>query len=170
MAAHNLTRRWVLAGLGAGLAAPALGAAQSAPSTADLVAKANLTGTTGFCVADVATGKILDSFNPLAPVPPASVIKAITTLYALDRLGADHQFTTQVLATQPVNAGTLAGDLILSGGGDPTLNTDNLGDMVAALAINPHYEPALLTRATIHRRLGVPPFSWPSGTHGKPLM
>jgi D-alanyl-D-alanine carboxypeptidase/D-alanyl-D-alanine-endopeptidase (penicillin-binding protein 4) len=134
MAAHNLTRRWVLAGLGAGLAAPALGAAQSAPSTADLVAKANLTGTTGFCVADVATGKILDSFHPLAPVPPASVIKAITTLYALDRLGADHQFTTQVLATQPVNAGTLAGDLILSGGGDPTLNTDNLGDMVAALA------------------------------------
>ena len=77
MAAQNLTRRWVLAGLGAGLAAPALGAAQSAPSTADLVAKAKLTGTTGFCVADVATGQILDSFQPLAPVPPASVAKTI---------------------------------------------------------------------------------------------
>ncbi len=134
MAAQNLTRRWVLAGLGAGLAAPALGAAQSAPSTADLVAKAKLTGTTGFCVADVATGQILDSFQPLAPVPPASVAKTMTTLFALEHLGADHQFTTQVLATEHVTAGTLTGDLILSGGGDPTLNTDSLGDMVAALA------------------------------------
>lgn len=134
MAAQSLTRRWVLAGLGAGLAAPALGAAKSVPSTADLVAKANLTGTTGFCVADVATGQILDSFHPSAPVPPASVAKTITTLFALDKLGADHEFTTQVLATDAVNGGTLAGDLILSGGGDPTLNTDSLGDMVAALA------------------------------------
>jgi len=62
------------------------------------------------------------------------VLKTITTLYTLERLGADHSFTTQVLATQPVNAGTLEGDLILSGGGDPTLNTDSLGEMVAALA------------------------------------
>jgi hypothetical protein len=38
---------------------------------ADLVAKAKLTGTSGFCVADVATGQILDSFQPSAPVPPA---------------------------------------------------------------------------------------------------
>jgi D-alanyl-D-alanine carboxypeptidase/D-alanyl-D-alanine-endopeptidase (penicillin-binding protein 4) len=133
MASATLTRRWVLAGLGAGFAAPSLAVAQTA-TTADLVAKAKLTGTSGFCVADVATGQILDSFQPSAPVPPASVIKAITTLYALDHLGPNHQFTTQVLATQPINAGTLAGDLILSGGGDPTLDTDSLGEMVAALA------------------------------------
>lgn len=133
MAPQLWTRRWVMAGLGAGLAAPALATTQAAPSTADLVAKANLTGTTGFCVADVATGQILDSFQPLTPVPPASVVKAITALYALDHLGADHQFNTQVLATQAITNGTLAGDLILSGGGDPTLNTDSLGDMVAAL-------------------------------------
>ena len=111
MTAQTLTRRWVLAGLGAGLAAPSLATAQSA-TTADLVAKANLTGTTGFCVADLATGEILDSFQPNAQVPPASVIKAITALYALDRLGPDHHFTTQVLATEAVSAGTLAGDLI----------------------------------------------------------
>ncbi|MEY4780631.1 MAG: D-alanyl-D-alanine carboxypeptidase/D-alanyl-D-alanine-endopeptidase [Pseudomonadota bacterium] len=133
MTAQTLTRRWVLAGLGAGLAAPSLATAQSG-TTADLVAKANLTGTTGFCVADLAAGEILDSFQPNAQVPPASVIKAITALYALDRLGPDHHFTTQVLATDAVSAGTLAGDLILSGGGDPTLDTDSLGDMAAALA------------------------------------
>ena len=58
MTAQTLTRRWVLAGLGAGLAAPSLATAQSG-TTADLVAKANLTGTTGFCVADLAAGEIL---------------------------------------------------------------------------------------------------------------
>ena len=133
MAAANWTRRWVLAGLGAGLAAPSFAALQSA-TTADLVAKAKLTGTTGFCLADVATGEILDSFHASAPVPPASVAKTITALYALDVLGADHQFATQVLATGPLSGGTLAGDLILSGGGDPTLDTDALGEMAAALA------------------------------------
>ena len=137
MASPTWTRRWVLAGLGAGFgagfAAPSSVAAQTARTT-DLVAKAKLTGTTGFCVADVATGQILDSFQPASPVPPASVIKTITALYALDHLGPDHQFTTQVLATQPISAGVLAGDLILSGGGDPTLDTDGLGEMVAALA------------------------------------
>ena len=138
------TRRGILGGMAASLASPALAKVKKPKasvvvpaqplSTAELVAKANLTGVTGFCVAEVATGRVLESLNANAPVPPASVAKTITSLYALEKLGADHRFATQVLAAGPVSGGRLSGDLILSGGGDPTLDTDTLGDMVAALA------------------------------------
>ena len=136
MATKTWTRRGVMGVFAAALATRALAKTPNfqGASSSEVVAKAKLGGTTGFCLVDVATAEILDSLNPSASVPPASVLKTITTLYALERLGADHSFTTQVLATQPVNAGTLEGDLILSGGGDPTLNTDSLGEMLAALA------------------------------------
>jgi D-alanyl-D-alanine carboxypeptidase/D-alanyl-D-alanine-endopeptidase (penicillin-binding protein 4) len=67
-------------------------------------------------------------------MPPASVAKAITALYALDRLGAGHRFATRVLATGPISAGVVQGDLVLAGGGDPTLQTDQLGDLAALVA------------------------------------
>lgn len=138
MASQNLSRRWVLGALGAGLAAPALAQTKkingATPGLAEMVAAAKLTGVTGFCVAEVASGRIVESLNAQALVPPASVAKTITALYALERLGADHSFATQVLATGPVTGGRLTGDLILSGGGDPTLDTDKMGDMVQALA------------------------------------
>jgi D-alanyl-D-alanine carboxypeptidase/D-alanyl-D-alanine-endopeptidase (penicillin-binding protein 4) len=38
-------------------------------------------------VADAATGEMLEVFNALYPLPPASVAKAVTTAYGLDRLG-----------------------------------------------------------------------------------
>ncbi len=66
-------------------------------------------------------------------MPPASVAKAITALYALEHLGAGHRFPTRLIATGPVQGGRLAGDLVLAGGGDPTLSTDTLGEMAAAL-------------------------------------
>ncbi len=154
MALNEWTRRrilgGVLGGLGASLAMPALAKSKkptgssakanptAAPavdiSAADLVAKANLTGVTGYSVAEVATGRIIESFQADAPVPPASVAKSITALFALDRLGADRHFTTRILTSAPVTGGRLDGDLILAGGADPTLDSDKLGDMVAALA------------------------------------
>lgn len=85
-------------------------------------------------VADAVTGEVLDARNPNAKLPPASVAKAITALFALEKLGAGHRFITRVLVTGPVSGGMVQGDIVLVGGGDPTLQTDGLGDLVARLA------------------------------------
>ncbi len=160
MTAGGLTRRGMLAGL-AGLAAGAAGAEApltsprpprrpdragpaslsdapaaakvAAAQVADLIAEAKLGGDVTFLVADAKTGLILEARGAERPMPPASTAKAITSLYALAQLGRDHRFVTRVLATGPVTGGRLDGDLILTGGGDPVLNSDDLGDMVAGL-------------------------------------
>jgi D-alanyl-D-alanine carboxypeptidase/D-alanyl-D-alanine-endopeptidase (penicillin-binding protein 4) len=99
-----------------------------------LVEAARLGGSSGFAVIDWDSGRLLESFNAEAAMPPASVAKTITSLYALERLGASHRFVTRVLAVGPVTQGILQGDLILLGGGDPTLSSDDLGDLLARLA------------------------------------
>lgn len=55
---------------------------------------------------------------------PASVMKLVTTLAALDTLGPAHTFKTTVLVAGTVNNGVLHGDLILRGGGDPSLTVE----------------------------------------------
>lgn len=107
----------------------------TAPAAADaLIAAAKLGGSVGFVVVDAATGAVLEAHDPQVKLPPASVAKAITALYALEKLGPDHRFVTRVLATGPITGGVVQGDLVLVGGGDPALQTDQLGDLVASLA------------------------------------
>ncbi len=128
-----LTRRVVLGGLLAGIAAPALAKTTTAALAADLIAAAKLGGKIGFVVADAKTGRVLEAVNGAEPLPPASVAKAITALYALEHLGQGFRFGTRLLTGGPVRDGVVAGDLVLAGGGDPTLQTDSLGDMAAKL-------------------------------------
>ncbi|AJE48293.1 D-alanyl-D-alanine carboxypeptidase/D-alanyl-D-alanine endopeptidase [Celeribacter indicus] len=104
------------------------------PSGEDLVAKAGLGGAVAYAVAEAATGEMLEVRNPLLRLPPASVAKTVTALYALDHLGAEHRFVTRVIATGPVREGIVQGDLVLAGGGDPTLDTDGLGLLAEQLA------------------------------------
>jgi D-alanyl-D-alanine carboxypeptidase/D-alanyl-D-alanine-endopeptidase (penicillin-binding protein 4) len=99
-----------------------------------LIAAAQLGSAVAYVVADARTGAVLQAREPDVWLPPASVAKAVTALYALDRLGAGYRFATRVLATGPVQGGVVQGDLVLAGGGDPTLQTDPLGDLVARLA------------------------------------
>lgn len=113
--------------------APRPAARPLAPAVEALVRNAALGGRTAFAVADLATGALLEVRNPLMALPPASVAKAVTALYALEALGPDHRFATRLLATGPVVDGTLEGDLVLAGGGDPTLDTEMLAGLAAGL-------------------------------------
>lgn len=99
----------------------------------ELVAQSGLSGVVGFQVMDARTGEVREALNANAALPPASVMKALTGLYALDVLGAGHRFETRLLASGPVAGGQVQGDLILAGGGDPTLDTDALAGLAKAL-------------------------------------
>jgi D-alanyl-D-alanine carboxypeptidase/D-alanyl-D-alanine-endopeptidase (penicillin-binding protein 4) len=98
-----------------------------------MIAKSGLSGKVAFALADPKSGEILESYEADTPLPPASVAKAITAMYALEHLGAHHRFQTLVIATGPIQNGILNGDLILAGGGDPTLDTDDLAKIAADL-------------------------------------
>lgn len=66
-------------------------------------------------------------------VNPASEMKLITTLAALDLLGPTYRWTTSMLSDARVERGELQGDLYLRGGGEPNLTWERLGSMLRAL-------------------------------------
>lgn len=70
------------------------------------------------------TGRVLATVNANKFFIPASNTKLFSTFYALTALGADYRFSTRVLAsTSPDANGVLTGNLILAGGGDPSLSS-----------------------------------------------
>lgn len=103
------------------------------PTLTRVVADARVAGRTSAQVADVATGTVLESHRADVALPPASVAKAITAAYALAVLGPEFRFETRVFSTAPIVDGRLDGDLILAGGGDPTLDTDALAGLARSL-------------------------------------
>jgi D-alanyl-D-alanine carboxypeptidase/D-alanyl-D-alanine-endopeptidase (penicillin-binding protein 4) len=155
----DLSRRGVLLGLACALALPghpalaraparspippprpvrpgagvARGPARPAASVAQLLSRANLGGTTGFAALDAETGELIEAHAPDEPLPPASVAKAPTALYALHHLGLEHRFITRLRSRGAIEGGVLRGDLILEGGGDPNLQTEHLAALAQAL-------------------------------------
>ena len=53
------------------------------------------------------------------PRNPASTMKLLTTIAALDLLGPSYQWKTKIYLTGTLKAGTLKGDLVFKGSGDP---------------------------------------------------
>jgi len=53
---------------------------------------------------------------------PASNMKLVTSACALTKLGPDFQFRTEIFSTGDIENGTLKGNLILKGFGDPTIS------------------------------------------------
>jgi D-alanyl-D-alanine carboxypeptidase/D-alanyl-D-alanine-endopeptidase (penicillin-binding protein 4) len=100
---------------------------------ADVIQSSGVTGRVGVVLADAVTGEIIDSNDADEPLPPASVTKAVTALYALESLGPNFQFETRIFANGTILDGILDGDLILSGGGNPNLVTDDLAVLAERL-------------------------------------
>jgi serine-type D-Ala-D-Ala carboxypeptidase/endopeptidase (penicillin-binding protein 4) len=68
-----------------------------------------------------------------AAMNPASTMKIITTLVALDVLRPQYTWTTTFHANAPINAGVLAGALHIKGSGDPKFVTEHLQAAVVGL-------------------------------------
>ncbi|WP_340107886.1 D-alanyl-D-alanine carboxypeptidase/D-alanyl-D-alanine-endopeptidase [Pikeienuella sp. HZG-20] len=100
------------------------------PDALTLAAEAGLSGVLSYLVIDAETGEALEGGDIDRPLPPASVAKAPTALFALDTLGPDHRFETRLIAVGALENGVLAGDLVLQGGGDPETDSAAL-DLLA---------------------------------------
>jgi len=77
----------------------------------------------GIQVVNLASGETLYQSNAERFFVPASNTKLFTTALALMRLGPDYRFQTSIRsAAMPEAEGRIPGDLVLVGGGDPTLS------------------------------------------------
>lgn len=80
----------------------------------------------GYLLIDLETGQELATLNADLPLIPASTTKLATALVALDVLGPQHRFRTELLVRGEIQDGVLKGDLILRGDGDPALDVADL--------------------------------------------
>jgi serine-type D-Ala-D-Ala carboxypeptidase/endopeptidase (penicillin-binding protein 4) len=87
-------------------------------------------------IRDVDNGDIILDINSGKSLIPASVMKLITTGSALELLGPEYIFRTIIGYTGALDKknGTLSGNIIILGGGDPALGsgyfTDHYGDLI----------------------------------------
>lgn len=75
----------------------------------------------GIHVVASGSGRVIYRRNAMHRFIAASNEKLVTAATALDALGDDYEFETAVYARGAIADGVLRGDLILRGGGDPTL-------------------------------------------------
>lgn len=64
---------------------------------------------------------------------PASNQKILTTLAALDRFGPTHRFSTRVWSTAEPDGAGIVDELIVEGGGDPVMNSEDWWRLAADL-------------------------------------
>ena len=84
-------------------------------------------------VQDVSARRAVLSHNADKAMNPASVMKLVTTLAALELLGPTFVWKTEVYAAGKQRGDVLEGDLVLRGGGDPKLTVENFWLMLRAL-------------------------------------
>jgi D-alanyl-D-alanine carboxypeptidase/D-alanyl-D-alanine-endopeptidase (penicillin-binding protein 4) len=78
-------------------------------------------------IIEARTGNIVSEYNGKKSLTQASILKLVTSAAALKLLGKDYTFKTVVGYTGKIFKGskTLKGDIIIKGGGDPALGSEN---------------------------------------------
>ncbi len=84
----------------------------------------------GFIAIDSKTGQVISSYNPDKALRPASNQKLISTATVLQLYGPDYKFETRLEYTGSIDTVShiLYGNIIIKGGGDPTLGSKYFDD------------------------------------------
>ncbi|TFG40532.1 MAG: D-alanyl-D-alanine carboxypeptidase/D-alanyl-D-alanine-endopeptidase, partial [Bacteroidia bacterium] len=100
------------------------------------------------CIINTATGETAFEYNPGVSLMPASALKLISSAAALELLGPGYCFKTQLGYTGNLNkmTGRLTGDIVIKGGGDPSLGSQYFKD---------HYGNFLKDWITGVKKLGI---------------
>ena len=122
----------------------AVSAADSLLSTAERLSRLMcdpLTQTVqvGVEVYDLTADSLLFAYNHRQTMRPASAMKLLTAVTALDRLGPRHRFSTRLYCTGTVADSTLHGNVYCEGRFDPRFDDDDLrafADSLLALGID----------------------------------
>lgn len=114
--------------LGIGLLLDMVLMAQVEPAQKILTNECTKNANVSIYVQNLSTGKTLASYRSQAVVPPASVMKVITSATALELLGEDFRFSTFLETDGVIENGVLKGNLYIRGTGDPTLGSARVGN------------------------------------------
>jgi D-alanyl-D-alanine carboxypeptidase/D-alanyl-D-alanine-endopeptidase (penicillin-binding protein 4) len=98
----------------------------------------------GVHIVSLADGRVLYARDADKRVVPASNMKLVTVAVAAERLGWGFTFRTRLEAAGAIDQGTLAGDLVVTGDGDPTIS-----------AQEGHLAPLFLEWADAARKAGI---------------
>jgi D-alanyl-D-alanine carboxypeptidase/D-alanyl-D-alanine-endopeptidase (penicillin-binding protein 4) len=87
----------------------------------------------GIRIQSLAANDVLYSINADKLMIPASTLKVVTLAAAAERLGWDFSYETRIVADGVVNGGTLDGNLVIVGSGDPSVDQPALDAWVASV-------------------------------------
>lgn len=84
------------------------------------------TSQVGLMVYDLTADSAIYRYNERQTLRPASTMKVVTAVAAIDRLGGSYRFSTSLCYTGTIDNGTLSGDVYCVGGFDPLFNGDDM--------------------------------------------
>jgi len=78
----------------------------------------------GYQLSELQSGKVISAFQADKLFMPASTLKVLYTLAAIEKLGSEYRYETKIKITGDVlSDGSLEGDLIIEASGDPSLGS-----------------------------------------------
>ena len=107
------------------------------------------------------------------PVNPASTMKLVTTYAALELLGPNYQWQTDLYGTGPIANGELQGDLIFRSSGDPKLTMERVWLMLRdlrAAGVREVRGDLVLQAADLRLPLDLPPFQDDGNDPTRPFL